>query len=46
MDTNIIGKADGMGLDSIKKKTEQLGGTFTIDSKKGKGTTIIIDLPI
>jgi hypothetical protein len=46
MDISNIGKADGMGLDSIKKKAEQLGGTFTIDSKKGKGTTIIIDMPI
>ncbi|WP_417351629.1 sensor histidine kinase [Flavobacterium alkalisoli] len=38
--------SDGMGLNTIRKKVEQLGGTFTIDSTPGKGTTIIIDLPI
>ncbi|KGO82493.1 hypothetical protein Q763_05175 [Flavobacterium beibuense F44-8] len=38
--------SDGMGLNTITKKVEQLGGTFTIDSTPGKGTTIIIDLPI
>lgn len=36
----------GMGLDSIRKKTAQLGGTFTIDSTPGKGTTIVIDIPV
>lgn len=39
-------KEDGMGLQNIIKKTEQLGGTFNIDSTPGKGTTIIIDIPI
>lgn len=36
----------GMGLDSIRKKTTQLGGTFTIDSTPGRGTTIVIDIPV
>lgn len=36
----------GIGLKSIEKKVEQLGGTFTIDSILTKGTTIIIDLPL
>lgn len=39
-------KQDGMGLDSIKKKIAQLNGTLEIDSTPGKGTTIIIDLPV
>ena len=38
--------ADGMGLQTIRKKIEQLGGTFNIDSTLGKGTTIIIDIPV
>ena len=38
--------ADGMGLTSIKKKTKQLGGTFTIDATPNRGTTILIDLPV
>lgn len=36
----------GIGLKSIEKKVEQMGGTFTIDSILKKGTTIIIDLPL
>lgn len=38
--------ADGMGLQNIKKKIVQLGGSFEIDSTPGKGTTIIIDIPV
>lgn len=41
-----IDKKEGMGLSNIEKKTEQLNGTFDIDSFEGKGTTIIIDIPI
>lgn len=37
---------DGMGIASIQKKIKQLGGSFAIDSTPGKGTTILIDLPI
>lgn len=46
MDTGKAAFADGMGLNAIRKKIEQLDGTFTIDSTKGRGTTIIIDLPV
>ncbi len=35
-----------MGLANIEKKVEQMGGSFTIDSSKGKGTSIIIDIPL
>lgn len=45
-DTSKINSADGMGLATIKKKTEQLDGSFNIDSTPGKGTAIIIDLPV
>lgn len=37
---------DGIGLKSIEKKVEQMGGTFTVDSVISKGTTIIIDLAL
>lgn len=37
---------DGIGLKSIEKKVEQMGGTFTVDSAVSKGTTIIIDLAL
>lgn len=36
----------GMGLDSIRKKASQLGGTLTIDSTPGKGSTIVIEIPV
>jgi len=37
---------NGMGLRTIEKRVEHLGGNFTIDSNMGKGTSIIIDIPI
>jgi|LakMenEpi03Aug12_release.lakeMendotaPanAssembly.Ray.scaffolds.fasta_scaffold02379_21 signal transduction histidine kinase len=39
-------KNEGMGLTHIEKKTEQLGGNFSIDSTEGRGTSILIDLPL
>ncbi len=36
----------GMGLTTIEKRVEHLEGNFTIDSVPGKGTSIIIDLPV
>ncbi|WP_294822217.1 ATP-binding protein [uncultured Flavobacterium sp.] len=36
----------GSGLKGIQQKVAQLGGDFTIDTAPGKGTTIIIDLPL
>jgi signal transduction histidine kinase len=45
-DKNNSFESEGIGLKSIEKKVEQLGGTFTVDSILTKGTTIVIDLPI
>jgi len=45
-DSSKADTADGMGLQNIKKKIAQLGGTLEIDSTAGKGTTIIIDIPV
>ncbi|WP_179352668.1 tetratricopeptide repeat-containing sensor histidine kinase [Winogradskyella vidalii] len=36
----------GMGINSIDKRVEHLEGQFTIESEIGKGTTIIIDMPL
>jgi len=36
---------DGIGLQLIKKRVFLKNGTIEINSQKGKGTTIIIDLP-
>ena len=41
-----IAKKEGMGLTNIEKKVEQMGGVFSIDSAKKRGTSIIIDIPI
>ena len=41
-----IAKKEGMGLTNIEKKVEQIGGVFSIDSVKKRGTSIIIDIPI
>ena len=37
---------DGMGLSGIKNRVAQFDGTISIDSGKGAGTTVTIDLPI
>jgi signal transduction histidine kinase len=36
----------GMGLHSIQKRVESMGGNVTIESIPKNGTTVIIDLPI
>lgn len=45
-DSAKITDAEGMGISTMKKKVEQLNGSFTIDSTPSKGTTIIIDIPV
>lgn len=44
--SEFINNPDGMGLSSIEKRVEHLEGTMEVDSSPGKGTTILIDLPI
>ncbi|AZQ59988.1 hypothetical protein EJ994_14710 [Maribacter sp. MJ134] len=36
----------GMGLTTIEKRVEHLEGNFTVDSILGKGTSILIDIPV
>ncbi len=43
-DTNI--KKDGMGLNSIETRVEEMDGIFEVDSSAGHGTTISIEIPI
>lgn len=45
-DTKSISKSKGMGIHSIEKRIESFEGTMTIESIIGKGTTIILDIPI
>ncbi|PRX53823.1 ATP-binding protein [Flagellimonas meridianipacifica] len=39
-------ESDGMGLTNIEKRVEHLEGNFTVDSILGKGTSILIDIPV
>ncbi len=37
---------DGMGLSSIERRVEHLEGSMEVDSTIGKGTSVLIDIPI
>ena len=41
-----VTKQKGMGLSSIDKRVDHLNGKLEIDSEIGRGTNIIIDIPI
>jgi signal transduction histidine kinase len=43
---NKTAKVRGMGLSTVEKRIENLGGTLEIDSYPNKGTSIIINLPL
>jgi PAS domain S-box-containing protein len=43
--TKKQGRGTGLGLASVLDVTEQLGGELRIDSEKGRGTTVTIELP-
>ena len=45
-DAKKIADKKGMGLKNISTRIERMGGSFEIDSVVGKGTTILINLPI
>lgn len=36
----------GVGMDVVKKNIDQVGGTISINSEKGKGTTFTIKIPL
>lgn len=42
--TDISGR--GVGMDVVKRRVEELNGTIRIESKPGKGTKVIIRLPL
>jgi two-component system, NarL family, sensor kinase len=45
-DVNQVKNKKGMGLKNIESRVNSLGGEFNIDSGKGAGTTITINIPI
>jgi signal transduction histidine kinase len=44
-DKNNI-KSNGIGLGNMKKRTEIIGGIFTLESKPNKGTNLTIEIPM
>jgi signal transduction histidine kinase len=36
---------DGVGLTGMRERVEQMGGTLTLKSQRGKGTNIVVVLP-
>lgn len=45
-DTSKIDFKSGMGIASIKTRIQHLQGTFEIDTTLGKGTSILINIPV
>lgn len=39
-------RRDGLGLDSMRRRIENLGGTFALESQPGSGTRILIELKL
>ena len=39
-------KKGGMGLVNIERRVEHIEGSMDVDSTPGKGTTILIDIPL
>lgn len=36
---------DGLGLEGMRERSEQMGGTLKVASARGKGTTIVVTVP-
>ena len=45
IDQSLVQNAPGLGLKSIDKRISSLGGTFSIESSAGKGTTAFLEIP-
>jgi two-component system NarL family sensor kinase len=39
-------KQNGLGLQNLVKRAEKIGGKLHIDSVKGRGTTVIVEVPL
>jgi two-component system NarL family sensor kinase len=44
--SGTAGQGTGIGLRSIKNRTEIMGGNMTVESKPGKGTAFLFEIPI
>lgn len=43
---DVAAPAEGMGLAAMRERVRLLDGTLVVESRRGKGTTIIVELPI
>ena len=45
-DATASAHAGGFGLGTMRERVERLGGTFSIESAPGEGTTLTVELPL
>ena len=45
-DLECLAGDEGLGLTSMRERCEMAGGSFTVESEKARGTTIIVTIPI
>jgi signal transduction histidine kinase len=45
-DLEKAGSQDGIGLKNIRSRVEYLNGSVSFDSAPGKGTTIVVEIPV
>ena len=45
-DPNDSNLKKGIGISNIDARVKNLSGSWNIDSGKGKGTTVVIDIPL
>jgi signal transduction histidine kinase len=45
-DPSAIRVAGGMGLATMRERAEEVGGKLTVDSQPGRGTRIILRIPM
>lgn len=43
---DTVGPRVGFGLSGMRRRTEELGGTFTVTSAEGVGTDVRVSLPL
>ena len=47
LNVSLVGQSiGGFGLKALRERVQQLGGTLSIESASGKGTTIAVALPV
>ena len=42
---DVSAHKDGYGLNNLDARTKLMQGTMTIDSKPGKGTSVLVEIP-